>query len=157
VNLSGTTVKTATDVASALATVASYVDTEVAAIKAKTDNLPADPADASDIAAATAAIQSDTDDIQTRLTAIAASVARALGLLHDNAMVDGGAGQAQPTYSADKVLLSARVRVFASSAALAAAALGAADGASGEIYRYTVTGEDTGTGLMKSFKLARGL
>lgn len=38
--------------ASALATVASYVDTEVAAIKAKTDNLPSDPADASDIAAA---------------------------------------------------------------------------------------------------------
>jgi hypothetical protein len=32
-------------------TLASYVDTEVAAIKAKTDNLPTDPADASDIAA----------------------------------------------------------------------------------------------------------
>jgi ActR/RegA family two-component response regulator len=31
--------------------VAAYVDTEVAAIKAKTDNLPSDPADASDIAA----------------------------------------------------------------------------------------------------------
>ena len=31
-------------------TVASYIDTEVAAIKAKTDNLPSDPADASDIA-----------------------------------------------------------------------------------------------------------
>ena len=30
--------------------VASYIDTEVAAIKAKTDNLPSDPADASDIA-----------------------------------------------------------------------------------------------------------
>lgn len=35
-----------------IATVAGYVDTEVAAIKAKTDNLPSDPADASDIAAA---------------------------------------------------------------------------------------------------------
>ena len=31
-------------------TLASYIDTEVAAIKAKTDNLPSDPADASDIA-----------------------------------------------------------------------------------------------------------
>ena len=31
-------------------TLAGYVDTEVAAIKAKTDNLPSDPADASDIA-----------------------------------------------------------------------------------------------------------
>lgn len=34
-----------------LDTAASYIDTEVAAIKAKTDNLPSDPADASDIAA----------------------------------------------------------------------------------------------------------
>jgi hypothetical protein len=41
---------------SALSTVAGYVDTEVAAIKAKTDNLPSDPADASDIAAATSSI-----------------------------------------------------------------------------------------------------
>jgi hypothetical protein len=32
-------------------TLATYVDTEVAAIKAKTDNLPSDPADASDISA----------------------------------------------------------------------------------------------------------
>ncbi|MEO8753121.1 MAG: hypothetical protein ABI624_10625 [Casimicrobiaceae bacterium] len=39
-----------------LATVAGYIDTEVAAIKAKTDNLPADPADASDIAAALATV-----------------------------------------------------------------------------------------------------
>lgn len=37
---------------SSLATIAGYLDTEVAAIKAKTDNLPADPADASDVAAA---------------------------------------------------------------------------------------------------------
>ena len=42
-----------TSVASAadLATLTGYVDTEVAAIKAKTDNLPSDPADASVIAA----------------------------------------------------------------------------------------------------------
>lgn len=36
---------------SSVDTLAGYVDTEVAAIKAKTDNLPSDPADASDIAA----------------------------------------------------------------------------------------------------------
>lgn len=35
-----------------LSTITGYIDTEVAAIKAKTDNLPTDPADASDIAAA---------------------------------------------------------------------------------------------------------
>jgi hypothetical protein len=49
-------VRTAVGLASAnldtqLSTIAGYVDTEVAAIKAKTDNLPSDPADASDIAA----------------------------------------------------------------------------------------------------------
>lgn len=38
-------------------------------IKAKTDNLPADPADASDVAALIAAVQADTNDIQTRLPA----------------------------------------------------------------------------------------
>ena len=35
-----------------LSTLASYVDTEVAAIKAKTDNLPSDPADQSQVEAA---------------------------------------------------------------------------------------------------------
>lgn len=39
-----------------LATLDDFVDTEVAAIKAKTDNLPSDPADASDIAASFASI-----------------------------------------------------------------------------------------------------
>lgn len=41
-----------------LTTLAGYVDTEVAAIKAKTDNLPTDPADASDIAASFVSIAS---------------------------------------------------------------------------------------------------
>lgn len=40
--------------AASLATVASYIDTEVAAIKAKTDNLPVAPASTGDIAAALA-------------------------------------------------------------------------------------------------------
>jgi hypothetical protein len=40
--------------ASALSTVAGYIDTEVAAIKAKTDNLPASPAATSDIPSAAA-------------------------------------------------------------------------------------------------------
>jgi hypothetical protein len=41
-----------------LATLAGYVDTEVAAIKAKTDNLPSDPADASDIASSFSTVNS---------------------------------------------------------------------------------------------------
>lgn len=62
-----------TAVASAanLATLTAYVDTEVAAIKAKTDNLPADPADASDIAASLTAI---TGYIDTEVATILAAV-----------------------------------------------------------------------------------
>lgn len=41
---------------STLSTIASYIDTEIAAIKLKTDALPADPADASDIAASFSAV-----------------------------------------------------------------------------------------------------
>lgn len=59
--LSGTTIKDVTDVTAALVTIAAYIDTEVAAIKAKTDNLPSDPADASDIAALLATIASYID------------------------------------------------------------------------------------------------
>lgn len=40
-----------------------YIDTEVAAIKAKTDNLPSDPADASDIAAAFTTVNTKLDAI----------------------------------------------------------------------------------------------
>lgn len=42
---------------SSLSTIAGYLDTEIAAIKAKTDNLPSDPADASDVAASAASIK----------------------------------------------------------------------------------------------------
>lgn len=45
------------------------LDLLIDAIKAKTDNLPADPADESNILAAIAGVQSDTNDIQTRLPA----------------------------------------------------------------------------------------
>jgi len=46
------------DTNSTLTTIAGYIDTEVAAIKAKTDNLPVDPADASDIAASFSTVNS---------------------------------------------------------------------------------------------------
>lgn len=66
--LSGTTTKTATDVAAEIASatyglaalkalldaIVSYIDTEVGAIKAKTDNLPAQPAAVGDIPTASA-------------------------------------------------------------------------------------------------------
>lgn len=56
---------------SSLDTVDDFLDTEIAAIKAKTDNLPSDPADASDIATATSAIAGYID---TEVAAILAAV-----------------------------------------------------------------------------------
>ena len=47
----GGTAQTAGDLAALITTVDDFLDTEIAAIKAKTDNLPSDPADASDVAA----------------------------------------------------------------------------------------------------------
>lgn len=52
------TLQTAGDLAAMVTAVDDYVDTEVAAIKAKTDNLPSDPADASDIAASFSSLAS---------------------------------------------------------------------------------------------------
>jgi hypothetical protein len=53
----------------AVSTIDDFLDTEIAAIKAKTDNLPADPADASDIAAAMTLID---DFVDTEVAAIKA-------------------------------------------------------------------------------------
>ena len=59
-----------------LTAIAGYIDTEVAAIKAKTDNLPAYPADASDIAASFASIAASiatlTGYVDTEVAAIKA-------------------------------------------------------------------------------------
>lgn len=54
---------TTTDIPALIATLQGFVDTEVAAIKAKTDNLPADPADASDIASAFSTVNTKLDTI----------------------------------------------------------------------------------------------
>lgn len=63
-----------------------YVDTEIAAIKAKTDNLPSDPADASDIAAAFSSLNTKVDTIDDLLdTEIAAIKAKTDNLPSDPA------------------------------------------------------------------------
>lgn len=115
-------------------------------------------ATAANLAIVAGYVDTEIGTLQTSVTALGVQLARVLGLNHENALLDGGAGVVTgPTYSAKKVMLSGRLRVFADAAALAAATAGAANGADGEIYRYTVTGEDTGAGLAKSFKIARGL
>lgn len=54
--------------------IATYIDTEVAAIKAKTDNLPSDPADASDIATLITALTATVNTSRYQKNAIAADI-----------------------------------------------------------------------------------
>jgi ActR/RegA family two-component response regulator len=69
-----------------LAALAGFIDTEVAAIKAKTDNLPADPADASDIAAAFGIVNATLGTIDGRIdTEVAAIKAKTDNLPGDPA------------------------------------------------------------------------
>jgi cell division protein ZapA (FtsZ GTPase activity inhibitor) len=92
-DLTGTTMKDVTDVqtsltaiAASLATIANYIDTEIAAIKAKTDNLPSDPADASDIASSFSTVTSTLATIAAYLdTEIAAIKAKTDNLPADPA------------------------------------------------------------------------
>lgn len=71
-----------------LTAIASYLDTEVAAIKAKTDNLPADPADASDILASFVKIRKYLQLLARKDSAIATDNATELSELNAN----GGSG-----------------------------------------------------------------
>lgn len=54
-----------------------------------------------------------------------------------NAVLDGGPGQPNVPHNVSNNLISCRLRVFATAAQAAAATLGAADGADGEILRTT--------------------
>lgn len=68
-----------------LDTVDDFLDTEIAAIKAKTDNLPSDPADASDISTAFATLNTKIDTIDdfldTEIAAILAAVDTEVGAI----------------------------------------------------------------------------
>lgn len=100
-------VRTAVGLASAnldtqLTAIDDYLDTEVAAIKAKTDNLPADPADASDIAALFVTVNGKLDAIDDFLdTEIAAILADTTELadtvLADSVPADGSLGTIKQT------------------------------------------------------------
>lgn len=64
-----------------------------------------------------------------------------------NSMLDNA------TYNIRKFLTGARVRIFASHAALNAATVGHADGVDSEIYRFVYTGTDRGDGVAASFSI----
>lgn len=86
-----------------LDTVDDFLDTEVAAIKAKTDNLPSDPADASDIAGAFTTVNSKLDAIDDFLdTEVAAIKAKT-----DNLPASPAAVGSAMTLAADSVNASA--------------------------------------------------
>ena len=70
-----------TTISGKIDTIDDFIDTEVAAIKAKTDNIPSDPADASDVAVAIAVISAKIDTVDDFLdTEIAAIKAKTDGL-----------------------------------------------------------------------------
>lgn len=69
---------TGTDLPSTLSTIAGYLDTEIAAIKAKTDNLPSDPADASDISSAFGTVNSTLSTIAGYIDTEVASILAAV-------------------------------------------------------------------------------
>lgn len=77
------------------------------------------------------------------------------GLLHNNSMVDGGAGATKPTYDGS-IMTSWRVRHFATAADISSATLGAADDADNEIARWTGVATASG-GKMALFKMTRVL
>ena len=103
--LDAAAIRTAVGLASAnldtqLSTIDDFLDTEVAAIKAKTDNLPSDPADASDVAALIAAVSTKVDTIDdfldSEIAAIKAKtdqfVFTVANQVDANALTGGGGG-----------------------------------------------------------------
>jgi hypothetical protein len=79
------------------------------------------------------------DDIMERISALS----------NRKSVQDGGAGHANIQRSGDGFATYIRVRVFADSKNLSTVTKGAADGADGELYRYTFTGtEDGSTGRL---------
>lgn len=66
-----------------------FLDTEISAIKAKTDNLPADPADASDIAAAFTSLNTKVDTIDDFLDTEVAAVKTVTDKLDSALELDG--------------------------------------------------------------------
>jgi len=91
---------TGTDIPATLAVIVGYIDTEVGAIKAKTDNLPIDPADQSAVEAAIPSASTIASQVRTELAtelaridaAISSRLAAAGYVAPDNATIGAIAG-----------------------------------------------------------------
>lgn len=125
------------------------VKTDTAAIKAKTDNLPANPASQTnlDVAvstrlAATSYVAPDNTALAAALDDVAALVARALGLLDENTVRD------QVVMNGNDVA-SARIRCYDSAANAAAA------GATGLVAEYAAAYEYAAAGVLSKATVTR--
>lgn len=147
----GTAGKIVAAIQTLLTTVAGYIDTEVAAIKAKTDNLPSDPADASDIAASFSSLSTSlstiTGYIDTEVAAIKAKTdllpsspaavgsAMTLTSAYDAAMT---AAQAVDVPTADQIALAVLTRKITYDSGTGEFVIWSADGTT-EAQRLTPT------------------
>jgi hypothetical protein len=104
-----------------LATVAGYLDTEVAAIKAKTDNLPSDPADQSAVEAAITAAALTAAGVRSAVGLASANLDTQLDALPTNAELTTALG------TADDAVLAAIAALNNLSAAQVASALNTYD------------------------------
>ena len=104
-------------------TIDDFLDTEVAAIKAKTDNLPSDPADASDIAAAFSGVNTKLDTIDDFLDTEIAAIKAKTDNLPASPAASGEAASALASYDPPtKAELDAAVAPLATASALSTAA-----------------------------------
>lgn len=126
-------------------------NSDIAAIKAKTDNLPPDPADASDIAASFTTVNTKLDALDVDITTLISKADELAALLHKNSKLDN------TTYNANGFMTAARLRTFVDATACNAAVDGAADNADGEVMRFLITGVEEGVAKVSSYKLTRVL
>lgn len=153
----------AASIASAQAAINLHTDTDTTATQAAVASaltaIEADIAAAltSTLSGITAGANSVNAHTDAALVPIASTLARILAIHGDNSLLDGGPGFPNVRYNAKRLMLGARLRVFASAAALAAATAGADNDDDGEIYRWSMTGADNGIGLDGTFSRARDL
>lgn len=114
---------------SAVVLKAAALETTAQAIKTKTDNLPA--------------------DTNTLLNTMSANLTRALGMLHENSVMD------QTSFTPENNLLTGRLRIYTSKAnADAAWAVSPAIYDTGKIAEYAIVATYNGTNL-KTYKVSR--
>lgn len=144
-------VEAAPATAAALTIIDDFLDTEVAAIKAKTDLIPSDPADASDVAALIAAVQSDTNDIQTRLPAalVGGRMDASVGAMASDVVT--AAAIAANAIGASELAADAVTEI---QAAVAAGAVASVTGAVGSIAAGGITAASIATGAIDADALA---